>query len=77
MKKIEPRWRIEVPDFPVSPRGDDVEAGFKQPVGWPMGSIHMRVIAETDIHCNMHFGVRGHVRALKAATCRRTPKFPS
>jgi hypothetical protein len=22
------------------------------------------------------FGVRGHVRALKAATCRRTPKWP-
>jgi predicted RNase H-like HicB family nuclease len=26
---------------------------------------------------NEHFGVRGHVRALKAATCRRTPQTSS
>jgi len=31
----------------------------------------------TNVEKVLHFGVRGHGRALKAATCRRIPKMNS
>jgi len=31
------------------------------------------VVGQPRPNCGTKFGVRGHVRALKAATCRRTP----
>jgi len=45
LNQIQSRRRIQVWQFPISSRGDDIEARLKQPMGWRVRPVHPGFIA--------------------------------
>src|SRR5438067_12785273 len=43
LHEVQPLWGIQMRQFPISPRGDDVKARRKQPMCWRVGPVHLRV----------------------------------